>query len=220
MFVLTAMYGRPDLYPDPRATFLANSTNGVLNQTFADQIMANPALDVVGNASDPLFEYRVSQPINQNEANIHGLEFAFQHFFGESGFGIAGNYTFVDGDVGINVAGAPGVAQFALEGLSDTANASLMFEKYGFTARVSYNWRDEFLSQASRGGYTNPTFVDAFEEIDMNISYDITDALAVSFEAINLTGEDYRTHARTSVQYWFTQEQQPRYLLGARYKFN
>ncbi len=218
LFVLTAMYDNPGTFPDPRAAFLANSTNGVLNQNFADSMMATYNI-VSNNTTDPLMEYRVSQPINQNSANIHGVEFAFQHFFGESGFGIAGNYTFVDGDVGINVAGDPGVAQFALEGLSDTANATLMYEKYGFTARVSYNWRDEFLSQASRGGYTNPTFVDAFEEIDMNLSYDITDALAVSFEAINLTGEDYRTHARTAVQYWFTQEQQPRYLLGVRYKF-
>jgi TonB-dependent receptor len=218
MFVLTAMYSRPDLYPDPRATFLANSTGGVLDQNYADTLMAN--LDVVGNAADPEFQYRVSQPINQNSANIHGVEFAFQHFFGESGFGVSGNYTFVDGDVGINVAGDPGVAQFALEGLSDTANASLMYEKYGFTARVSYNWRDEFLAQASKGGYTNPVFADPYEEIDMNLSYEINDALAVSFEAINLTGEDYRTHARTQVEYWLTQEQHARYLLGVRYKFD
>ena len=111
-------------------------------------------------------------------------------------------------------------SQFALEGLSDTANATLMYEKSGFTARVSYNWRDEFLNQASRGGFTNPTFVNAFEEFDVNLSYDITDALAVSFEAINLTGEDLRTRGRTNVDYWFIQELHPRYLLGARYKFN
>ena len=218
MFVMTALYDNPGTYPDPTATFLANSTNGVLNQAFADQIFA--AYDIAPNASDPLFDFRVNQPLNQNDANIHGIEFAFQHFFGESGFGVSGNYTFVDGDVGINVAGDPGVSQFALEGLSDTANASLMYEKSGFTARLSYNWRDEFLNQASRGGFTNPTFVNAFEEIDVNVSYDITDALAVSFEAINLTGEDLRTRGRTDVGYWFIQELHPRYLLGARYKFN
>jgi TonB-dependent receptor len=218
MFVMTALYDNPGTFPNPTQTFLDNSTNGVLNQAFADQIFAT--YDIVPNGADPLFDFRVSQPLNQNDANIHGVEFAFQHFFGESGFGITGNYTFVDGDVGINVAGDPGVSQFALEGLSDTANATLMYEKYGFTARVSYNWRDEFLNQASRGGYTNPTFVNAFEEWDLNFSYDVTDALAVSFEAINLTGEDLRTRSRTNVDYWFIQELHPRYLLGARYKFN
>ena len=97
---------------------------------------SSPAYDILPNASDPLFDFRVSQPINQENANIHGVEFAFQHFFGESGFGLQGNYTMVDGDVGINVAGDPGVNQFALEGLSDTANATFMYEKHGFTARA------------------------------------------------------------------------------------
>ncbi|HEU5134256.1 MAG TPA: TonB-dependent receptor [Steroidobacteraceae bacterium] len=218
LFVMTAMVANPGVFTNPTATFLANSTNGVLNQAFADSIFN--AYDISPNGTDPLFNFRVQQPVNQNDANIHGVEFAFQHFFGESGFGFAGNYTMVDGDVGIDVAGDPGVSQFALEGLSDTANFTAMYEKYGFTARVSYNWRDEFLNQASRGGFTNPTFVDAYDELDVNISYDINDALAVSFEAINLTGEDYRTRARTEVAYWFIQELHPRYLLGMRYKFN
>ena len=58
---------------------LDNSTNGVLNQNFADGMFAN--YDVISNSTDPLMEYRISQPINQNDANIHGVEFAFQHFF-------------------------------------------------------------------------------------------------------------------------------------------
>jgi hypothetical protein len=162
LFVLTAMIDNPMAFPDPRQAFLNNSTNGVLNQAFADQIFAT--YDILPNAQDPLFNFRVSQPINQEKANIHGVELAFQHFFGESGFGIQGNYTVVDGDVGFNNAGDPGVNQFALDGLSDTANATFIYEKYGFSARVAWNWRDEFLSGANRGGYTNPTYTDAFRQ--------------------------------------------------------
>ena len=218
MFVMTALYDNPTVFPNPTATFNANSTNGVLNQAFADAIFAQ--YDIIPNAQDPLFQYQVSQPLNQHDANIHGIEFAFQHFFGESGFGIQGNYTVVDGDVGVNVAGDPGVDQFALEGLSDTANATLMFEKFGFSARLAWNWRDEFLNQVSRGGYRNPTFVNAYQEFDLNVSYEFNDALSLSFEGINLTGEDLRTRGRTDAEYWFIQELHPRYLLGARYKFN
>jgi TonB-dependent receptor len=218
MFVMTALYDNPGTFPDPTQTFLDNSTNGVLDQAFADQIFA--AYDIAPNASDPLFDFRVAQPVNQHDANIHGAEFAFQHFFGGSGFGLQGNYTVVDGDVGINVAGDPGVSQFALEGLSDTANATFIYEKYGFSARLAWNWRDEFLNQASRGGFTNPTFVNAFKEWDLNVSYDVNDSLSLSFEGINLTGEDLRTRGRTNVDYWFIQELHPRYLLGARYKFD
>jgi TonB-dependent receptor len=218
MFVMTAMIANPGAFPDPRQTFLDNSTNGELSQTFADSIFAN--YNISANGSDPLMNFQVSRPINQHDANIHGAEFAFQHFFGESGFGLQGNYTFVDGDVGINVAGDPGVDQFALEGLSDTANATFIYENHGFSARLAWNWRDEFLNQASRGGYRNPTFVDAFREWDLNVSYDVSDSLSLSFEGINLTGEDLRTRSRESVDYWFAQELHPRYLLGARYKFN
>ena len=39
-------------------------------------------------------------------------------------------------------------------------------------------------------------------------------------EGINLTGEDLGTRGRPNASYWFIQELHPRYLLGARYKFN
>jgi TonB-dependent receptor len=218
LFVLTAMIDNPMAFPDPRQAFINNSTNGVLNQTFADQIFA--AYDILPNASDPLFQFSVAQPINQKQANIHGVEFAFQHFFGESGFGLQGNYTVVDGDVAFNNAGDPGVDQFALLGLSDTANATFIYEKHGFSARVAWNWRDAFLEQTNRGGFRNPTYVSPYRQWDMNVSYDVNDQLQVSLEAVNLTGEDVRTYGRAEIDYWFAQDLHPRYLLGARYKFN
>ena len=93
-----------------------------------------------------------------------------------------------------------------------------MFEKSASRPGVSYNWRDEFLNQRAMTGTRNPTFVNAFEEIDLNLSYDINDALAVSFEAINLTGEDYAYPAANGA--WstgWTRNSTPRYLLGVRY---
>jgi TonB-dependent receptor len=217
MFVMTALI---DQFGVGQATtlFLNNSTNGVLNQAYADQVFA--LYDIAPDATDPLFTFRVTQPVNQKEASIHGVEFAIQHFFGDSGIGFLANYTLVDGDVGINVGGDPSINQFALLGLSDTANATLIYEKYGVSARLAYNWRDEYLNQVNRGGFRNPTFVGAFEQFDLNVSYDLTPSLALSFEGINLTGENIRTFNRARSEYWFIQELDPRYLFGARYKFN
>ena len=62
--------------------------------------------------------------------------------------------------------------------------------------------------------------MDSFQELDLNVSYDLNENLSLSLEAINLTGEDMRTFGRSEVDYWFAQELHPRYLLGARYKFN
>jgi outer membrane receptor protein involved in Fe transport len=125
----------------------------------------------------------------------------------------------VKGDIGYDVAGDPNVNQFALTGLSDSANAVLMFEKFGLSARLAYNWRDEFLQSINQGSFRNPIFVEAYDQIDLSVGYDITDQLAVSFEAINIAGEDVRWHGRSSLQMWRLEDQGARYALGARYKF-
>ena len=117
------------------------------------------------------------------DANIHGVELAGQYFFGDSGFGIAGSYTFVDGDVGIDIGADPNENTFALVGLSDTANLTLIYENYGISARVTYNWRDKFLVATNRQASRNPVFVEPFATLDLNVSYDINEQIAVSFEA-------------------------------------
>ncbi|HEY8616355.1 TonB-dependent receptor [Phenylobacterium sp.] len=194
-----------------------NGTLGDLNQAFVDQILAS--IDIPANASDPLLTYQVSQPINTRSAKIWGFEIAGTHFFGETGFGVAGAYTFVDGDIGFNVASDPGQDQFALLGLSDTANVTLIYEKHGISARLTWNWRDKFLTDINRGGNRNPVFVAPFEQVDFNVSYDINERMAVSFEGINILEESLRTYARDENQLWFAQELDTRYLLGLRYRF-
>lgn len=217
LFTMTALIDQLGSVAAASAIFQANYAGGALNQGFVDQTLAD--YDVVANASDPLFEFEVQGPINNNEGNIHGIELAIQHFFGDTGFGVQANYTMVDGDIGVDVGGDPDVDQFALLGLSDTANFTAIYENHGFSARIAYNWRDEFLASANRGSDRNPVFNEAFSQIDLNVSYDVTDALQVSFEAINLTGENLRTFGRDSSDFWFIQELDPRYLVGARYKF-
>ena len=66
------------------------------------------AYDIPPTANDPLFSFDLSQPVNNQTANIDGVEMAWQHFFGDSGFGFQANATFVNGDVGYNVRAASG----------------------------------------------------------------------------------------------------------------
>jgi TonB-dependent receptor len=164
-------------------------------------------------------QFRVSQPVNTDEGNIDGWEFAWQHFFGGSGFGAAASYTLVDGDVNGDPNQDPNENQFALVGLSDSANVTLMFEKFGLSARLAYNWRDTFLSGTNQGGSRSPQFTDAYGQVDMSVSYDINDHLQVQFEGINLTGEDHREYRRYEGMTIWAYELAPRYGLSARYKF-
>jgi TonB-dependent receptor len=176
--------------------------------------------DIAGEADDPLYTFAVRRPVNQEKAKIHGWELGGQYFFGDTGFGLQANYTIVKGDVGFDNNAPPGTTQFALLGLSDTANAVVMYEKYGITARLAYNWRDEFLAATNQNGSnTNPYYVEAYDQIDLSVGYQFNESLSFQVEAVNLTGEDVRWHARSEKQVVRLEDQQPRYAVGVRYKF-
>ena len=124
---------------------------GAYNGTDAQSLATENAYDLYGEADDPLYLFNVNRPINQSQSKLHGWELGGQYFFGDSGFGILANYTIVKGDVGYDNGGDPAIDQFALTGLSDTANAVFMYEKYGWSVRAAYNWRDEYLILANQG---------------------------------------------------------------------
>ena len=199
------------------AQFNANYSGGALNQGFVDAVLA--AVDISGDASDPLFNFSVAEPINNRSGNIHGFELSGQYFLGNTGFGIAASYTKVDGDVNIDVAADPSENQFALVGLSDSFNVTLIYDRNGLSARLAYNWRDKYLSAVNRGASRNPVFFAPFGTLDLSISYDLNQQFSISFDALNLTSEPIRTYGRDTTNLWFAQELHPRFFLGARFRF-
>jgi TonB-dependent receptor len=182
-------------------------------------VTAATGYNVFANGADPLFVFQVQKPINNEEGHIYGFEIAGQYFLGETGFGIAGAYTYVNGDIGYDLTAPPSADQFALLGLSDTANVQLIYENYGFSARLVYNWRGTFLNNNSRGGSRNPVFTKSYDQLDFNLSYELNDNIGFSFEAINLTKSNVKTFARSENQPWFIVEGDRRFYLGARFKF-
>ncbi|BCD99901.1 TonB-dependent receptor [Marinagarivorans cellulosilyticus] len=167
---------------------------------------------------DPLMEFEVTTPVNDDEQRkVSGMELAVQHFFGDTGFGVMANYTIVSGNTEFDVFSLE--EQYALEGLSDTANMVLMYENYGVQARLAYNWRDDYLNRQNVGSGNNPGFIEDHSQFDLNVSYDITDNLSVSFEGLNITGEDRREYARNKAMLWGLEDLGARYQIGARYKF-
>lgn len=201
-------------------SMVAANILGVPFNTYTAEQYEN-LVDVTGVSADQLMMFRVTRPENTEEASIDGWELAFQHFFGDTGFGVNANYTLVNGDVSYNNALDPSInggAQFALTGLSDSANLSLIYENHGLSARVSYNWRDEFLAGIENGGRT-PRYTEAYSQIDFYVGYEITDNFNIALEGINITGEDLRQHARTDAQLLRLEMLDARYALSARYTF-
>ncbi len=211
LFTMTAILDNPADFPGGAAEF--DET-----QALADFVFIN--YDVAPDANDPFFTFGVQQPLNTETATIYGFELVSQHWFGDTGFGYQFNYTTVDGDIEYDVGGDPTIDQFALQGLSDSANLVLIYENYGFSGRILYNWRDDFLNQAQRsasGANRMPEFIDEYEQIDLNFSYILTDNLTISLDVINLTEEEAIHYGRTRSQVFFIQELDTRYMLGVRY---
>lgn len=191
-----------------------------LPQSYVDTILAQ--YDITANSTDPLFVFDITRPVNNKTANLHGFEFAGQHFFGDTGFGIAGSLTTVEGDVEIVRGASPSIDQFALLGLSDTYNVTFIYDKgAALSGRLSYNWRDEYLAGTNRGGSSsrNPVFIAPYGLWDVSVNYQITPSILLTFEGLNLTGENIRSYGRDTSNLWFAQELDSRYQLGVRYRF-
>lgn len=210
LFVMTAIMDNPADYPGGASEF-----DGTLAQS---QAVAT-AYDIVPNADDPETIWRVAQPVNNKEAEVYGAEFALQHFFGDSGFGLQANYTIVDGDVGYDDGADPSESQFALLGLSDTANLVGLYENGNWAARLAYNWRDEYLRSASQGSSRNPIYVEEYYQFDLKVSYMFNDHFSVFFEGLNVTGEDRRDHGRSIHQIEYMEDLGARYQVGGYYNF-
>jgi TonB-dependent receptor len=172
---------------------------------------------IVGQPGDPVADFRVTTFSNQKKANVHGLEFNVQHMFGNTGFGVQANYTLVRSSLKYDNASVG--EQFALPGLSDSANLVGIYEDNKWAIRAAYNWRDEFLASTFDGAGPNPVYVQAYGQLDLSVGYNITEKLSVQAEAINLTNATTRSHGRTREMVEYATQTGPRYMLGARYKF-
>ncbi|RUO79221.1 TonB-dependent receptor [Pseudidiomarina taiwanensis] len=171
-------------------------------------------------ADDPLIVWSISQPTNTDSKSVDGYEIAAQHLFGETGFGLGANATFVSGDVEFDVNSL--VQQAPLTGLSDSANFQAFYEKDGLSVKVTYAWRDSYLigvGQSQGSADAPPQFAKPYGQWDMSINYDIDENFTVFFEGINLNNETEQGYGRFEEQFLFARQYGPRYSLGARYRF-
>ena len=177
------------------------------------------ATAVFGEPTDPVAIFDITQSVNANDAQINGVEIALQHLFGETGFGIQANYTFVTSDVEFDPFALEQVEQ-SLIGLSDTANLVLFYENDRFQVRIAGNWRDEFLFATNQIRVVNePVFFDNFIQVDASASYNVNENFTLFVDALNITGEDQLQRGRFDDQFLSNIDQRPRLTFGVRANF-
>ncbi|WP_347717174.1 TonB-dependent receptor, partial [Sphingomonas sp.] len=171
---------------------------------------------ILSSPSDPALVFTVGQPGNSDQvAHLKGWEFAIQHSFWNTGFGAILNYTIVKSDTQYDNAKRYTVTQFAVPGVSNSANAVLFYDKGGLQARVAYNWRAGFLA-----GYgLDPFYVNSYGQFDASASYEVRKGLTVFAEGINLTNADRSGHVRGNQAKFFAAPGYARYAGGVRYSF-
>lgn len=185
-----ATIGNPNLKPttsynfDLSAEYYFKSV-GLVSVGFFYKSINNVIVDEVWKGMDsqlPItgtYDYEISKPINAYDADLFGVEVAYQRDFGFitpalKCLGFYGNYTYTanktknhhfehrvleDGEY-VDMIGSP----------EHTANASLFFEKWGFNLRLSYNFASAFVDEMGEVAQLD-RYYDKVNYLDLNASY-------------------------------------------------
>lgn len=126
----------------------------------------------------------VTQPDNQGEAQIMGVEVGFQQAF-ESGLGYIVNASFTDNNAEFVDGG-----DIAFPGVSETSyNLIGYYDRGLWEARIAYSYRTDFLLIPS-DVFTNEIHVEGYGQLDASVSYEVTNTLTVFVSGLNLTGSN------------------------------
>lgn len=120
---------------------------------------------------------KFTQPKNAGDANILGIEFAYQRDFSFivpelKCLGFYGTYTYTHSRVtDFNFEGRENEKDLCLPGSpAHSANASLFFEKWGLNARLSYNYASAFIDEMGAISFYD-RYYDAVGYMDVNLGY-------------------------------------------------
>lgn len=220
LFTQTDLFGRTDL-----------DVPGFARSSYALSTIRNG-----GNGYLSGFEIAISQNAAKLVEDNNMPEFL-------GGLGFSANATFTNSEVTIPTTANPyyvaadstlfpqfiGERKITLPGTSDTLyNVSLIYEKYGFSARLSYQFRTTWMQGVGAHGIANgklvpqsngDVFWDDDEELDLSIRYEINKNVEYFFDALNLTDQQAVRYGN-SRQYPVEGETfGARYIMGVRVNF-
>lgn len=207
---LTGQAGNPYLKPtksdqfDFSAEYYFGRSNSITFAAFykdiRNYIISGNANETYTNNGQTL-TFNVTRAVNGEKGKIKGFEFAYTQFFDMlpgalGGLGFSGNFTYVDSTGGANqpvntldpnqIRNADDTT-LPLEGLSKWSyNVAAIYEKYGVSARLAYNWRSEYLLTTSAANLNAPVWSEDYGQLDGSILVSITDNIKIGVQGTNL----------------------------------
>lgn len=150
----------------------------------------------------------ISQAVNGEQADLLGLEMAFQRGLDFlpgilNGLGVYANYTYTWSEaslLGLDGTDEDEVTTIALPGQAEhVGNFALYYQKYGWNARISANFNGAYTTEIDGGDLYR---IDDRIQWDLSVSKQIDRRFNVFLEAVNLTNTrrvDYLTTLNTPV---------------------
>lgn len=163
-------------------------------------IVALPTTETFTNVNGQSLDFVLTRYVNAEKGSVAGGEVAYQQFFDFlpgplSGIGVQGNLTYIHNSGGanspVNIFDPNQVtnsfANLPMEGMSKWSyNAALMYEKFGISARLAYNWRSRYLLTTSAANDNLPVWSEAYGQLDGSIFYNLTKYLKIGVQGTNL----------------------------------
>ncbi|OYW79876.1 MAG: TonB-dependent receptor, partial [Asticcacaulis sp. 32-58-5] len=166
--------------------------------------------------------YDFVSTLNGDEGKLYGLEFNYQQRFAMlpspfDGLGFQGNVAVLDGS--FDTAARKDVP---FPGTSDTiVNTSIYYEKYGLSARLSYQWRDDWADTLGGLGLGSggDEYRKGYENLDLTLRYAVNPNLTVYADASNLTDETYIAYEGDLSHPSEVEQIGRRFMAGIRFNF-
>lgn len=206
----TGTAGNPDLKPTRSNQFDAslewyfgkgNSlTLAAFYKDISNYIFAGVASQTYTSGGQTI-TFDVTRQTNGSHGTVKGMELAYTQFFDRlpgplGGLGFQGNLTFVNSDGGKNTAvnvfdpaqtTNATLANLPLEGMSKWSyNVAAIYEKYGVSARLAYNWRSHYLLTTSAANINYPVWSEAYGQLDGSIMVTVFKHFKLGVQATNL----------------------------------
>lgn len=200
---LTVALGNPELRPtfswnyDLIASYYLTNTSyltgGLFYKNIKDAVYTQ-SFTQSQNVDGTTADYKVSQPLNSDNAKLYGIELGYNQKFTFlpgilSGIGLNLNYTYTKSETTLN--DRPGEKIGLLNQSPNIINAALFYEKDRFSFRVAANYRQAFLVEV-RDNSAADRYQDKDFHLDINMSYNFPKSITLFLDANNLTNAPLR----------------------------
>lgn len=166
--------------------------------------------------------YLFSSTFNGQDGHLSGLELVYNHPWTNlpgwlSGFGFQGSVSFTTGEFK-----TPEGETVEFPGTSDRIiGATLFYEKYGLSTRLTYQHRTDWLDEVFPSGSTanSNLYWDATQRLDLSVRYQVNERVSLYLDANNLTNEDGVRYQGREDRPYEIETFGRKYLAGVRVNF-